>query len=498
MSSDTIAAVATAPGAAGIGIIRVSGAEALVVADRVFAAASGTPLAKTPGGRAVYGHIVDDEAATVDEAMALVMRAPHSYTTEDVVELQCHGGQAVLRRVLSLVLAHGARLAERGEFTKRAFLGGRLDLSQAQAVMDVVSARTDRALAVAESHLAGHFSGRIQAMRDRCLALIAHLEAAIDFPEDDIDDVATAEVERAVTEMRGELRKLLATAHTGRILRDGLTTAIVGKPNVGKSSLLNALLREERAIVTDIPGTTRDSIEETADVGGVPLRIIDTAGIRETSDTVERIGVEKARSYVQKAALVLALFDGSKPLDDEDREILSLIAGKQAIVLLNKADLGQVVTETEIRQTLSSLPLWGRCPEGADKQTLSASALRGRLCRSRQRVTQKQNDGFYLPVLSVSTKDERGFDALTKAIVRIAGITETPEESYVTDERDIAILRRADEHLRAALTTIADGLSVDFISIDLRSAWETLGEITGETATEDLIDEIFSRFCIGK
>ena len=463
MSTETIAAIATAAGAAGIGIIRVSGAEALAVADRVFAAASGTPLAETPGGRAVYGRIVDDRAATVDEAIALVMRAPHSYTTEDVVELQCHGGATVLRRVLGLVLAHGARLAACGEFTKRAFLGGRLDLSQAQAVMDVVSARTDRALAVAESHLAGHFSGEIKAMRDRCLALIAHLEAAIDFPEDDIDDVATAEVERAVTEMRGALRRLLATAHTGRILHDGLLTAIVGKPNVGKSSLLNALLREERAIVTDIPGTTRDSIEETADLGGVPLRIIDTAGIRETSDTVERIGVAKAREYVEKAALVLALFDGSQPLTDEDREILSLIDGKQAIVLMNKADLGQVVTEKEIRQALSS-------------QTASSS----------------------LPILSISTKDERGFDALTKAITRIAGVTEAPEASYVTNERDIAILRTADEHLRAALATIARGLSPDFISIDLRSAWETLGEITGETATEDLIDEIFSRFCIGK
>ena len=463
MSTETIAAIATAAGAAGIGIIRVSGAEALAVADRVFAAASGTPLAETPGGRAVYGRIVDDRAATVDEAIALVMRAPHSYTTEDVVELQCHGGSTVLRRVLGLVLAHGARLAACGEFTKRAFLGGRLDLSQAQAVMDVVSARTDRALAIAESHLAGHFSGEIKAMRDRCLALIAHLEAAIDFPEDDIDDVATAEVERAVTEMRGQLRKLLATAHTGRILHDGLLTAIVGKPNVGKSSLLNALLREERAIVTDIPGTTRDSIEETADLGGVPLRIIDTAGIRETSDTVERIGVAKAREYVEKAALVLALFDGSQPFTDEDREILSLIDGKQAIVLLNKADLEQVVTEKEIRQALSS-------------QTASSS----------------------LPILSISTKDERGFDALTKAITRIVGVTETPEASYVTNERDIAILRTADEHLRAALATIARGLSPDFISIDLRSTWETLGEITGETATEDLIDEIFSRFCIGK
>ncbi|MGN0939115.1 MAG: tRNA uridine-5-carboxymethylaminomethyl(34) synthesis GTPase MnmE [Selenomonas sp.] len=457
---DTIAAIATAPGAAGIGIIRVSGAEALAVADRVFAAASGTPLAKTPGGRAVYGHIVGEHAETIDEAIALVMRAPHSYTREDVVELQCHGGSTVLRRVLGLVLAHGARLSERGEFTKRAFLSGRLDLSQAQAVMDVVSARTDRALSVAESHLAGHFSGRIQAMRDRCLAMIAHLEAAIDFPEDDIDDIAIDEVERGVTDIRTDIRKLLATAHTGRILRDGLLTAIIGKPNVGKSSLLNALLREDRAIVTDIPGTTRDSIEETADIGGVPLRIIDTAGIREATDAVERIGVEKARDYASRAALVLALFDGSQPLTDEDREILSLIEGRQAIVLLNKADLGTVTTAATIRDAFSSLST--------------------------------------VPILSISTKDDRGFDELTAAITRIAGITETPEESYVSGERDAALLHAADDHLRAALETIGRGLSADFISIDLRSAWEKLGEITGETVGEDIIDEIFSRFCIGK
>ena len=462
MESDTIAAIATAQGAAGIGIIRVSGREALSVCDRVFASASGTPLKETPGGRAVYGRIVDEAAATVDEAIALVMRAPHSYTTEDVVELQCHGGRTVLRRVLGLVLAHGARLAERGEFTKRAFLAGRLDLSQAQAVMDVVSARTDRALSVAESHLAGHFSGRIKEMRDRCLALIAHLEAAIDFPEDDIDDVATAEVERAVTEMRGELRKLLATAHAGRILHDGLLTAIVGKPNVGKSSLLNALLREERAIVTDIPGTTRDSIEETADLGGVPLCIIDTAGIRATEDAVERIGVEKARAYIEKAALVLALFDGSAPLTAEDREILSLIRGKQALVLLNKADLGSVLSPEELQREF---------------EAVSAPVP---------------------PILAISTKDERGFDALTATIVRLAGVTEADEESCVTSERDVALLREADGHLRAALETIGKGLSPDFVSIDLRSAWETLGAITGETAGEDLIDEIFSRFCIGK
>ena len=460
MQADTIAAIATAPGEAGVGMLRISGARAIEVADAVFRAASGKRLKDAETQRVLYGHVVDEEGAPIDEVLALVMRAPHSYTREDVVELSCHGGSIVLRRVLGRVLAAGARSAERGEFTKRAFLSGRLDLSQAQAVMEIVSARTDRALRVAEGHLAGHFSGKIHAMRQKCLGLIAHLEAAIDFPEDEIDDVVIDEVERAVAQLRQEIRALLATAHTGRILRDGLPTAIVGKPNVGKSSLMNALLREERAIVTDIPGTTRDSIEEYADIGGVPLRIIDTAGIREATDAVERIGVEKARDYASRAALVLALFDGSQPLTDEDREILSLIEGRQAIVLLNKADLGTVTTAATIRDAFSSLST--------------------------------------VPILSISTKDERGFDELTAAITRIAGITETPEESYVSGERDAALLRAADDHLRAALETIGRGLSADFISIDLRSAWEKLGEITGETVGEDIIDEIFSRFCIGK
>ena len=465
MQADTIAAIATAPGEAGVGMLRISGARALAVADRVFRAVSGKRLADAGTQRVLYGHVVAADGTPVDEVLALVMRAPHSYTREDVVELSCHGGSVVMRRVLALVLAAGARLAERGEFTKRAFLSGRLDLSQAQAVMEIVGARTDRALRVAEGHLAGHFSGKIHAMRERCLGLIAHLEAAIDFPEDEIDDVVIDEVERAVTELRQEIRALLATAHTGRILRDGLPTAIVGKPNVGKSSLMNALLREERAIVTDIPGTTRDSIEEYVDLGGVPLRIIDTAGIRETEDAVERIGVEKARASIERAALVLALFDGTRPLDAEDAEVLSLLKDRPTLLLLTKADLPPALTPAQL------VAAYG-------KETASAAPPQ---------------------VLTVSAKEERGVDALTEAIGQFAGMGSGCEEgSFVSDERSAALLRAADDQLGAALRTIGAGLSVDFISIDLRAAWEKLGEITGETVGEDIIDEIFSKFCIGK
>ena len=466
MQADTIAAIATAPGEAGVGMLRISGARAIEVADAVFRAASGKRLKDAETQRVLYGHVVDEEGAPIDEVLALVMRAPHSYTREDVVELSCHGGSIVLRRVLGRVFAAGARSAERGEFTKRAFLSGRLDLSQAQAVMEIVSARTDRALRVAEGHLAGHFSGKIHAMRQKCLGLIAHLEAAIDFPEDEIDDVVIDEVERAVTELRQEIRALLATAHTGRILRDGLPTAIVGKPNVGKSSLMNALLREERAIVTDIPGTTRDSIEEYADIGGVPLRIIDTAGIRETDDAVERIGVEKARGYIERAALVLALFDGAQPLGTEDEEILSLVAGRPALLLLTKSDLPPVTTPAALATA------YARCAGG---------------------------DAAAPTILAISAREEQGLSALAAAIGDFAGTGSGLEEgSFVSDERSAALLRAADAQLGAALKTIGAGLSVDFISIDLRAAWEKLGEITGETVGEDIIDEIFSKFCIGK
>lgn len=457
--SDTISAIATAQGEGGIGIIRISGERAIAVADTVFRAASGRKLESYETQRAVFGHIVDAAGETVDEAMVLLMRAPHSYTKEDVVELQCHGGVMPLRKTLALTWQAGARAAERGEFTKRAFLNGRLDLTQAQAVMDVISAKTEKSLKMASGHLAGHFSAGIKAMSHDILGQIAHLEAAIDFPEDEVDDVVTDEVERNVVDVRNKIRKLLKTAHTGRILREGLMTAIVGKPNVGKSSLLNALLREERAIVTDIPGTTRDSIEEYANIGGVPLRIIDTAGIRATDDIVEKIGVDKARAYVDESSLILALFDGSRELSAEDEEILDLIAGKDALVLLNKTDLAPVLTAEKLAERTQA------------------------------------------PVIAIATVTEHGLDDLAAAIqkkVYDSGMDSGDEGSFVNDERQAEILRQADEHLAAALRTIGAGLGLDFISIDLRSAWEKLGELTGETVGEDIINEIFSKFCIGK
>ncbi len=458
MQGDTISAIATAQGEGGIGIIRLSGEQAIAVAEKMFRPASGKALSDYASHRAVYGRIVDEAGQVIDEAMVLMMKAPHSYTKEDVVELQCHGGVMPLRKTLALTYAHGARPAEGGEFTKRAFLNGRLDLSQAQAVMDIITAKTDRSLKMATGHLTGAFSAKIKSFRQEILGQIAHLEAAIDFPEDEVDDVVTESVAEKVVEVRNNIAKLIKTAGTGRILRDGLMTAIVGKPNVGKSSLLNALLQEERAIVTDIPGTTRDSIEEYANVGGVPLRIIDTAGIRATEDVVEKIGVEKARQMVSEAALVLALFDGSRPLDSEDEEILSLLAGRDAIVLLNKSDLQSVVTA-----------------EG-----LSAKAN--------------------VPVIEISTKENHGLDTLVQAIQDkvYGGAVASDEGSFVSDERQANLLRQADVHLAAALTTIEAGMGLDFISIDLRSAWEKLGEITGDTVGEDIIDEIFSKFCIGK
>lgn len=457
---DTISAIATPQGEGGIGVIRISGEHALKTAGRVFRAANGKPLVMAGSHHAVYGHIVDEKGQIIDECLALVMLAPHSYTVEDVVELQCHGGLMTLRKTLELTWQAGARPAERGEFTKRAFLNGRLDLSEAQAVMDIIKARTETSLTMAAGHLTGHFSKLIKEMRHDILGMIAHIEAAIDFPEEEVDDVLTYDIQKNVVELRNKIASLLKTAHAGRILRDGLLTAIIGKPNVGKSSLLNSLLREERAIVTEIPGTTRDSIEEYANVGGIPLRIIDTAGIRATDDVVERIGVEKARSYVREASLILALFDALRPLDEEDAEILKLVKGRDAILLLNKDDLTPVVTPDTLHE----------------------------------RVKKE------VPVITISTRTKDGLEALTQEITKkvYAGTQAGEEGSFVTDARQAEVLRQADEHLAAAIRTIEADMGLDFISIDLRSAWEKLGELTGETVGEDIINEIFSKFCIGK
>ena len=456
---DTISAVATAVGEGGIGIIRLSGSKALEVAAALFKPLDGRMLDELPSHQLVYGNVVDyDAGLNVDEAMLVVMRAPRSYTKEDVVEIQCHGGPVILRRILELTLKAGARLAEPGEFTKRAFLNGRLDLTQAEAVMDLIRAKSDASLRLALGQLKGSLTQKIRMMRETILAMIAQLEATIDFPEEDIEELATKEVRIAIVALQKQIDQLLAGRRTGRILREGLETVIIGKPNVGKSSLLNALLGEQRAIVTDIPGTTRDVIEENLSIGGIPLKIVDTAGIRETDDLVERIGVEKARALVDQADLILLLLDLSSPVNTDDREVLSLLDGKEAVVLLNKSDLPPLWREEELKE------------------------LSGK------------------KVIRVSAAEGAGLDELEAEIVRLVydGDVSPKENAFLQNVRQGELLEKARRLSEEALQTIEAELPPDFIVVDLRSVWEVLGEISGDTVGEDIIDQIFSKFCIGK
>ena len=459
---DTISAIVTPTGTGGVGIIRLSGEEAIAIADAMFLAKNGKKLEETVSSSFSYGHLLNGDGSVLDEAIVLMMRTPHSYTREDVVELQCHGGPVVLRAVLERTFALGARPAERGEFTKRAFLNGRLDLSEAQAVMEVVGARTETSLRMASGRLAGRFSGKIKEIRRKILELIAHLEATIDFPEEEIDDVVVDDVRLHVVIMQEQIEAILKTSHAGAILRDGLKTAIIGKPNVGKSSLMNALLFEERVIVTDMPGTTRDSIEVCADVGGVPLSLIDTAGIRDAKDQAEKIGIARARDCAKKASLILAVFDASSPMTEEDKEILALTAGKETIFLLNKSD--------------QPTP-----PEAMNEAVIRAASPKA-------------------VVLPISAKTGEGMESLTRQIEKTVydGELKGDEASFAADAREVDILQRSKAFLSDALQTIENGMSADFIVIDLRSAWEKLGEITGDTVGEDIIDEIFRRFCLGK
>lgn len=493
MQDDVIAAVATPPGRGGVSIVRVSGVGAIEKAGKVFRSASGSPLTEAKSFTAHFGHVMSADEKVIDECIALVMRAPHTYTTEDVVELQLHGSPIAVRETLSALGLVGVRMADRGEFTKRAFLGGRIDLSEAQAVMDIVSARSTKALGIAEGRLSGRFSDRIRALQGEVKAVIAHLEALIDFPEEGVEDIELRDITDGIHRAVAETDRILASADTGRIYRDGLRTAIIGKPNVGKSSLLNYILGEERAIVTDIPGTTRDSIEESTELGGVPLAIADTAGIRETGDEVERIGVERSKRAAEGAELVLALFDGSRKLDAEDDEIMRLLSGrgKGAAALLTKSDLPQVVKETELAQRIAEVA--GDVPHIITITTKNGTVENAPGNKSPQMEPIDGTD-------DTQQSDEQsavGMAALIDVVKELVG-ERTPDDEILRDEREAEILRRAKGHLEAAEKTISEGLPEDFISIDMRSAWEALGEITGETAAENIIDEIFSRFCIGK
>jgi tRNA modification GTPase len=460
IQEDTISAVATAVGEGGIGIIRLSGRNAISIAVKLFRSKNGKAIESIESHKAVYGHVIDPgEQRIIDEALLLIMRAPHSYTCEDVVEIHCHGGPVPLRNILGLTLSAGARLAEPGEFTKRAFLNGRLDLTQAEAVIDVIRAKTDASLKLAVGHLSGQFTEKIRELRHTVLSMIAHLEAAIDFPEEDIEELAAQEVARQTEATIQKIDQLLATANTGRILRDGLETVIIGKPNVGKSSLLNALVKEKRAIVTDIPGTTRDIIEEFVNIVGVPLKIIDTAGIRETDDLVEKIGVERAKEWMSRADLILLMLDASLPLTGQDTELLGLLKDRPVVLLINKSDL----------------------PAALDEQRLTAM-LPGK------------------PVIKLSVLEGTGLEELEQLIVQLVygGNIQQREGTYVNNVRQANLLRQANQHLQEVLNTIALNMPPDCMVVDLRAAWDKLGEVTGDTVGEDIIDQIFTQFCIGK
>lgn len=460
MLEDTIAGISTPPGIGGIGIVRMSGAEAFSIIRRIFKSFKNKDMMKASSHTIHYGYIYDDKKeAMIDEVLIMVMKAPHTYTKEDVIEINCHGGVVSIQKIMELVVREGARIAEPGEFTKRAFLNGRIDLSQAEAVIDIITAKTDMSLQSAVYQLEGSLSHKIKAYRHEILSMIAHIEATIDYPEHDIEELTYQTMEKQTQELLQKICGLIDTADSGKILREGLQTVIIGKPNVGKSSLMNALLKEQRAIVTDIPGTTRDILEEYINLRGVPLKIIDTAGIRDTEDVVEKIGVGKSKEFLEKADFILMLVDGSIPLSEEDVQIFDLIKEKKAIVIINKTDLPIGIDELQIKQF----------------------------------ADEKQ-------ILKVSLKDSKGLDQLEKVLkdMFFSGEVNFERDVLVTNIRHKQLLEKAENSLRAVLETIQMQMPEDCISIDLQQAYEYLGEITGDSVGESIIDQIFTQFCLGK
>ncbi|WP_414698250.1 tRNA uridine-5-carboxymethylaminomethyl(34) synthesis GTPase MnmE [Peptacetobacter sp. AB845] len=455
---DTIAAIATAPGEGGIGIIRISGPKSLEVAEEIFFSMSGKKISEYPARTLIFGNIKDGDKK-IDEVLVAYMKGPNSYTAEDVIEINCHGGFISVKRILELVLSKDVRLAEAGEFTKRAFLNGRIDLSQAEAVIDVINAKTDKAHEVAENQLDGSLSNRIREFRDKVTELLAQVEVAIDYPEEDIEFIAYTTLEEKTRELNKDIKKLYETSESGKIFREGLKTVIVGKPNVGKSSLLNSILGENRAIVTDIPGTTRDVIEEFVNIKGIPLKIVDTAGIRETDDVVEKIGVEKSMASFDTADLIIMVVDSSSELSEEDREILEKVQGKETIILLNKTDLPQVIDEEEVKKYVN------------EENIIKISAL--------------HNEGI-----------EDVHDRIEAMVYK--GDIKSSSNVIITNSRHKDALYRAMKSAEDAMRAIEDRMPLDFVEVDLKNIWDYLGYINGDTVSEDLLDNIFHNFCIGK
>lgn len=458
MVSDTIAAIATAMTNSGIGIIRISGPEALSVADRVFRPKKeGKVLSKEKTYTVHYGTICDGDEV-IDEVLVVIMRGPGSYTAEDTVEIDCHGGVLVMRRILETVLKHGARMAEPGEFTKRAFLNGRIDLSQAEAVIDVIQSKNQYALKSSVSQLKGSMSRKVKDLREKLIYEIAFIESALDDPEHISLEGYPEALYSKLQPIKEELSRAIGSFDNGRVLTEGVKTVILGKPNAGKSSLMNVLVGEERAIVTDIAGTTRDTLEENIRLNGISLNVIDTAGIRETEDIVEKIGVDKAKNIADEADLIIFVADGSRPLDENDEQIIELIRDRKAIVLLNKTDLTMVLSEEELREKTGK------------------------------------------PVIPVSAKEQKGIDKLEEQIKEwfLHGEIDFNDEVMITNVRHKTAMSEALKSLELVERSIEDGMPEDFFSIDLMNAYEQLGTIIGESLEDDLVNEIFSRFCMGK
>ena len=457
MGTDTIAAIATAMTSSGIGIVRISGDEAVSITDRIFEMKNQKKLEDMPTHTIHYGHIHDGDEV-IDEVMVVLMRGPKSYTREDTVEIDCHGGVYVMKRILETVIKYGARPAEPGEFTKRAFLNGRIDLSQAESVIDVINSKNEFALKSSLSQLSGSVSEKIKEIRGNVLHEIAFIESALDDPEHISLDGYPEKLSGIVSDVIKKIDKLLANSDNGKMLKEGISTVIVGKPNAGKSSLLNSLVGEEKAIVTDIAGTTRDVLEEQINLNGILLNIIDTAGIRDTEDVVEKIGVERAKKYLNNADLVIYVVDTSTALDENDHEIMELLKDRHAIVLLNKSDLSPVTTVEDIRKHL-------------DKK-----------------------------MISISAKEQTGMDDLEETIKEMffSGEVTFNDEVYITNIRHKPSLQEALRSLHLVLQSIADDMPEDFYSIDLMNAYEELGNIIGESVEDDLVNEIFSKFCMGK
>lgn len=457
-TTDTIAAIVTPLGESGVGIIRISGREAYDVGSRIFKSRDAAPLAQRRDRSIQYGHIVNEEGQVIDEVLLLIMKGPHSYTAENVLEIQCHGGRQSLESILSLILRKGARMAEPGEFTERAFVNGRIDLAQAEAVMDIIQARSQAGLTSAVGQLSGRLSALVRDVRLHLTDFITRLEVTIDYPEEDLEEVAVPDIQAALAELQHRLQVLLEESASGKLIRDGVLVAIAGTPNAGKSSLLNQLMQEERAIVTDIPGTTRDSIEGWVHIKGIPVCFVDTAGIRDTQDKVEQIGVDRARQYMEKADLILVMIDRSRELSPEDCKILQDSRQKKAFIVLNKEDLQEVVS---------------------------------------QEFLEREYD---LPVLSIAAARGQGISSVREAIVQLVlkeGMLEG-RNAILTNTRHIELVRQSQEALARAASALAEGMPIDCAVVDIQQAWELLGAITGDSVSDDIVTEIFSRFCLGK